>query len=152
MVAQGKYRSSQSFNTRALSIPFFPLHVHHTPKHTMRVISTRLPVFHSCRYQLRLHKKMEEPAVFIEEGLANMSNTLEQILDVLRKSTIAEHSKDVDSNFWETYKKVSTEYDDDFLVRANDDMGIILTFLSTLLSSSECSQIQETLRMLSCCN
>ncbi|KAG2040612.1 hypothetical protein BDR03DRAFT_834473, partial [Suillus americanus] len=36
--------------------------------------------------------------------------------------------KDVDSNFWETYKKVSTEYDDDFLARANDDMGIILTF------------------------
>ncbi|KAG0692595.1 hypothetical protein DFH29DRAFT_771631, partial [Suillus ampliporus] len=36
--------------------------------------------------------------------------------------------KDVDSNFWETYKKVSNEYDDDFLARANDDMGIILTF------------------------
>ncbi|KIK33100.1 hypothetical protein CY34DRAFT_47899, partial [Suillus luteus UH-Slu-Lm8-n1] len=36
--------------------------------------------------------------------------------------------KDVDSNFWETYQKVSTEYDDDFLARANDDMGIILTF------------------------
>lgn len=76
----------------------------------------------------KLHKKMEEPVVSIEEGLANMSNTLEQILDVIQRSTIAERSKDVDSNFWETYKKVSTEYDDDFLARANDDMGIILTF------------------------
>ncbi|KAG2357895.1 hypothetical protein BDR07DRAFT_1244679, partial [Suillus spraguei] len=36
--------------------------------------------------------------------------------------------KDDDSKFWATYKKVSTEYDDDFLGRANDDMGIILTF------------------------
>ncbi|KAJ8590081.1 hypothetical protein M405DRAFT_711786, partial [Rhizopogon salebrosus TDB-379] len=27
-----------------------------------------------------------------------------------------------------TYKKVSNEYDDDFLERANDDMAIILTF------------------------
>ncbi|KAG1852369.1 hypothetical protein C8R48DRAFT_611779, partial [Suillus tomentosus] len=36
--------------------------------------------------------------------------------------------KDDDSKFWATYKKVSTEYDDDFLERANDDMGIILTF------------------------
>ncbi|KAG2119276.1 hypothetical protein BD769DRAFT_1328770, partial [Suillus cothurnatus] len=36
--------------------------------------------------------------------------------------------KDVSSKFWATYKKVSNEYDDDFLGRANDDMGIILTF------------------------
>ncbi|KAG2362263.1 hypothetical protein BDR07DRAFT_1285069, partial [Suillus spraguei] len=27
-----------------------------------------------------------------------------------------------------TYKKVSTEYDDDFLGRANDEMSIVLTF------------------------
>ncbi|OAX32358.1 hypothetical protein K503DRAFT_702157, partial [Rhizopogon vinicolor AM-OR11-026] len=57
------------------------------------------------------------------------SNTLEQILDVLRGSTIAEErGKDVKSKFWSTYKKVSNEYDDDFLERANDDMAIILTF------------------------
>jgi hypothetical protein len=84
-----------------------------------------------------------------------------------------ERSKDVDSNFWETYKKVSTEYDDDFLARANDDMGIILTFvcfylnrvqykpdrrtrlvyspLLILPSLLECSQTQETLQMPSCC-
>ncbi|KAG2127546.1 uncharacterized protein EDB93DRAFT_1046003, partial [Suillus bovinus] len=36
--------------------------------------------------------------------------------------------KDDNSKFWATYKKVSTEHDDDFLGRANDDMGIILTF------------------------
>ncbi|KAG1744841.1 hypothetical protein EDB19DRAFT_1610516, partial [Suillus lakei] len=36
--------------------------------------------------------------------------------------------KDDNSRFWATYKKVSNEYDDDFLGRANDDMGIILTF------------------------
>ncbi|KAJ8581347.1 hypothetical protein M405DRAFT_721699, partial [Rhizopogon salebrosus TDB-379] len=36
--------------------------------------------------------------------------------------------KGVESKFWATYKKVSNEYDDDFLDRANDDMGIILTF------------------------
>ncbi|OAX40408.1 hypothetical protein K503DRAFT_620216 [Rhizopogon vinicolor AM-OR11-026] len=58
-----------------------------------------------------------------------MSNTLEQILEVLRESTIAEErGKDVQSKFWATYKKVSNEHDDDFLERANDDMGIILTF------------------------
>ncbi|KAG2128255.1 hypothetical protein DEU56DRAFT_742017, partial [Suillus clintonianus] len=39
-----------------------------------------------------------------------------------------ERDKDADSKFWATYEKVSTEYDDDFLARANDDMGIILTF------------------------
>ncbi|KAG1725531.1 hypothetical protein EDB19DRAFT_264472 [Suillus lakei] len=58
-----------------------------------------------------------------------MSNTLEQILDVLRGSIIAEErGKDVKSTFWATYKKISNEHDDDFLDRANDDMGIILTF------------------------
>ncbi|KAG1838923.1 hypothetical protein DFJ58DRAFT_813299, partial [Suillus subalutaceus] len=58
-----------------------------------------------------------------------MSDTLGHILDVLKGSTIAEErGKDDNSKFWATYKKVSTEYDDDFLGRANDDMGIILTF------------------------
>ncbi|OAX37871.1 hypothetical protein K503DRAFT_656985, partial [Rhizopogon vinicolor AM-OR11-026] len=36
--------------------------------------------------------------------------------------------KDVESKFWATYKRVSIEYDDDFLERANDDMAIILIF------------------------
>ncbi|OAX34471.1 hypothetical protein K503DRAFT_675967, partial [Rhizopogon vinicolor AM-OR11-026] len=36
--------------------------------------------------------------------------------------------KDVETKFWATYKRVSNEYDDDFLERANDDMAIILTF------------------------
>ena len=58
------------------------------------------------------------------------SNTLKQILDVLRGSTIAEErGGNVQSKFWATYKKVSDEYDSDFLDRANDDMAIILTFV-----------------------
>jgi hypothetical protein len=62
------------------------------------------------------------------------SRTLEQILDVLRGSNIAEErSKDVESKFWASYKKVSNEYDDDFLERANDDMAIILTFVRFIL-------------------
>ncbi|KAG2098457.1 uncharacterized protein F5147DRAFT_538692, partial [Suillus discolor] len=36
--------------------------------------------------------------------------------------------EDDNLKFWEAYKKVSAEYDHDFLGRANDDMGIILTF------------------------
>lgn len=88
-------------------------------------VNARLP---TSEDGTELHQKMDELTVSIEGGLANMSNTLEQIFDVLRGSSIVERSKDVDSNFWETYKKVSTEYDDDFLARANDDMGIILTF------------------------
>ncbi|KAG2360148.1 hypothetical protein BDR07DRAFT_1261119, partial [Suillus spraguei] len=55
---------------------------------------------------------------------------LAQILDVLKGSTIAEERGiDVNSKFWATYKKASTEYDNDLLGRANDDMGIILTFV-----------------------
>jgi len=56
------------------------------------------------------------------------SNTLKQILDVLRGSTIAEaHGGDAESKYWATYRKISDEFDDDFLDRANDDMAIILT-------------------------
>jgi hypothetical protein len=65
--------------------------------------------------------------------LYQRSNTLEQILDVLRGSTIAEElGKDVESKFWATYKKASNDHDGDFLERANDDMGIILTFVRSI--------------------
>ncbi|OJA11725.1 hypothetical protein AZE42_11467 [Rhizopogon vesiculosus] len=65
-----------------------------------------------------------------------MSATLEQILDILRGSTIAEErGKDVESKFWATYKRVSIEYDDSFLERANDNMAIILTFRIRLVYS-----------------
>ncbi|OJA16565.1 hypothetical protein AZE42_03845, partial [Rhizopogon vesiculosus] len=78
------------------------------------------------------HAASKNDAVFTdsERGLIEIiSNTLEQILDVLQESTIAEErGEDVQSKFWATYKKVSNEHDDDFLERANDDMGIILTF------------------------
>jgi len=64
-------------------------------------------------------------------------DTLEQILDVLRGSSIAEErGGDVESKFWATYKKVSDEYDNDFLDRANDDMAIILIFVRLLQSIS----------------
>ncbi|KAG2159464.1 uncharacterized protein EDB93DRAFT_1074956 [Suillus bovinus] len=57
------------------------------------------------------------------------SDTLGHVLDVLKGSAIAEErGKDDNSKFRATYKKVSTEYDDDFLERANDDIAIILTF------------------------
>ncbi|OJA13256.1 hypothetical protein AZE42_11182 [Rhizopogon vesiculosus] len=66
-----------------------------------------------------------------------MSDTLGQILEVLQGSTIAEErGKDVESKFWATYKRISNEYDDDFLERANDDMAIILTFVCLSLSLS----------------
>ncbi|KAG0699432.1 hypothetical protein DFH29DRAFT_936975 [Suillus ampliporus] len=69
--------------------------------------------------------------------LCQRLNTLGDIHDVLRGSTIAEErGKDVDSKFWAAYKKVSNEYDDDFLERANDDMGIILTFVRSFLCLS----------------
>ncbi|KAJ8589257.1 hypothetical protein M405DRAFT_862296 [Rhizopogon salebrosus TDB-379] len=72
----------------------------------------------------------EKPTAFAERGLAeNVLNTLEQINDILRSSTIAkERGKDAKLKFWATYKRVSDEYDDDFLERANDDMAIILIF------------------------
>jgi hypothetical protein len=57
------------------------------------------------------------------------------MLAVLRGSTIAqERGKDVESHFWETYKNVSNEHDNDLLERANDDMGIILTFVCLFMS------------------
>jgi hypothetical protein len=96
----------------------------------------------------------EENVVSTEEGPAkDMSNTL----NVSPGSIVAEeHGKDTaNSNFWATYKKVSDEYDNDFLERANDDMGVILTLLVysqllTLHSSVACSLTLEILRMSSC--
>ncbi|KAG2051745.1 hypothetical protein BDR06DRAFT_889166, partial [Suillus hirtellus] len=53
-----------------------------------------------------------------------------QILEVLRESTIAgEYGKDDKSKFWAKYKKISNEYDDDFLNRAHSDITVILTFV-----------------------
>ncbi|KAG2120490.1 uncharacterized protein F5147DRAFT_563612, partial [Suillus discolor] len=61
------------------------------------------------------------------------SKTLQHILGLLRSSSIAEeHSKDMKSKFWATYKKVADEYDDDFLQRAHGDIGVILTFAGLL--------------------
>ncbi|KAG2107583.1 hypothetical protein BD769DRAFT_131158 [Suillus cothurnatus] len=88
------------------------------------------------------HAENEKLAMSIEVDLVrNMSHTLEQILSVLRTSSIAEErSNDDKSKFWATYKKVSDEYDDDFLKRAHGDIGIILTFAG-LLSAAICTFI-----------
>jgi len=69
----------------------------------------------------------------MSDYLCQRSKTLGHILEVLRGSTIAEEGgDDARSKFWATYKKVSKEYDDDFLDRATDDMTIILTFVCLL--------------------
>ncbi|KAG2362584.1 hypothetical protein BDR07DRAFT_1333020, partial [Suillus spraguei] len=80
------------------------------------------------------HAENEKPVVSIEVNLVrNMLDTLKQILSVLRTSSIAEErSNDIKSKFWATYKKVSDDYDDDFLKRAHGDIGIILTFAGLL--------------------
>ncbi|OAX32360.1 hypothetical protein K503DRAFT_618450 [Rhizopogon vinicolor AM-OR11-026] len=54
-----------------------------------------------------------------------MTNSLEQIL---RSTDAEDRGKDVESKFWSTYEKVSNEYDNDFLERANNDMVTVLTF------------------------
>jgi hypothetical protein len=67
--------------------------------------------------------------------VADRSNADEQILNERQGLPIAqERDKEVDSKFWTTYDKVSTEYDNDFLERANGDMGIILTFVRSFAS------------------
>jgi hypothetical protein len=95
------------------------------PSHTWH---TRIPrysprkVQRICKYQEITGEQFNSPC--------QRSTTLKDILEVLRGSTIAgESGKGIESKFWATYKKVSNEYDDDFLDRANDDMGIILTFV-----------------------
>ncbi|KAG1839567.1 hypothetical protein DFJ58DRAFT_667718, partial [Suillus subalutaceus] len=61
------------------------------------------------------------------------SITLEQILSVLRSSSVPEErSNDVKSNFWASYKKAADEYDDAFLERAHDNIGVILNFAGLL--------------------
>ncbi|KAG0709192.1 hypothetical protein DFH29DRAFT_793502, partial [Suillus ampliporus] len=54
---------------------------------------------------------------------------LQQIVDILKTSTIAEErGKDVRSKFWAAYKKVSGEFDDNLLERCNGNMDITLIF------------------------
>ncbi|KAG1763874.1 hypothetical protein EDD22DRAFT_802050, partial [Suillus occidentalis] len=54
---------------------------------------------------------------------------MKQVLKVLKESTIASKSGNDDrSRFWELYKRVAEEHDDDFLERYNSDMDIVLVF------------------------
>ena len=77
-----------------------------------------------CKYQPIHHGPLSN------YSLSQRSKTLEQILVVLRGSSIAEEcGETVESKFWATYKKVSNEYDKDFLERENSDMDIILIFV-----------------------
>jgi len=52
--------------------------------------------------------------------------------------TLTDKGEDGESKFWATYDTVANGYDDDFLSQANDDMGIILTFVR----SSPCLSMQ----------
>ena len=62
---------------------------------------------------------------------------LEDILATLQDSKIAEPSgKDERSRFWAKYKKVSEEYDTEFLDRHNGNMDIVLIFVSILYLST----------------
>ncbi|KAG0698561.1 hypothetical protein DFH29DRAFT_810206, partial [Suillus ampliporus] len=59
----------------------------------------------------------------------DISDLLQQIVDILKTSTIAEErGKDVRSKFSAAYKKVSGEYDDNMLERCNGNMDIMLIF------------------------
>ncbi|KAG1764465.1 hypothetical protein EDD22DRAFT_845907 [Suillus occidentalis] len=97
----------------------------------MKEVSSPTPDLLPNEHTIKSDAASEEDAVFAEGGLAKKtSNTT---LDV---PIAEERSQDTtDSNFWTTYKKVSDEYDDDFLERANDDMGVILTFGKQWLNS-----------------
>ncbi|KAG2143681.1 hypothetical protein DEU56DRAFT_733057, partial [Suillus clintonianus] len=58
-----------------------------------------------------------------------MAGLLQQIVEILQTSTIAEErGKDVRSKFWAAYKRVSGEYDDNMLEMCNSNMDIILIF------------------------
>jgi hypothetical protein len=70
----------------------------------------------------------------MSDYIISRSNTLEQILSVLRSSSNAENrNHDVKPKFWATYKKAADEYDDAFLPRAHDNIGVILNFVRSLL-------------------
>ncbi|KAG2092490.1 uncharacterized protein F5147DRAFT_585905 [Suillus discolor] len=63
------------------------------------------------------------------------------MLEVLQNSTIAsKDGKDNRSRFWGIYKRVTAEYDDQFLVRYHSDMSDIL-LISGLLSAASMSFI-----------
>ncbi|KAG2107553.1 hypothetical protein BD769DRAFT_1366196, partial [Suillus cothurnatus] len=69
----------------------------------------------------------------MSDYIISRSNTLEQILSVLRSSSNAENrNHDVKPKFWATYKKAADEYDDAFLPRAHDNIGVILNFAGLL--------------------
>ena len=72
-----------------------------------------------------------------ERNLRSMRETTPRICAVSNQHdtlVVEERGKDAESKFLATHKKVSNdEYDDDFLERANDDMGIILTFVCSFL-------------------
>ncbi|OJA16311.1 hypothetical protein AZE42_03366 [Rhizopogon vesiculosus] len=58
-----------------------------------------------------------------------MLDLIQQIVEVLQSSNIVEErGNDVPSKFWATYKKVSSEYDDNMLERCNGNMDILLIF------------------------
>ncbi|OAX39724.1 hypothetical protein K503DRAFT_689012, partial [Rhizopogon vinicolor AM-OR11-026] len=58
-----------------------------------------------------------------------MLGLVQQIVEVLQTSNIVEErGNDVPSKFWATYKKISSEYDDDMLERCNGNLDSLLIF------------------------
>ncbi|OJA20949.1 hypothetical protein AZE42_03496, partial [Rhizopogon vesiculosus] len=70
-----------------------------------------------------------------------ISTRLDEILDVLKDSTIAvKGGKDIRSRFWDTHRRVAEEREGEFLERHNNEMDIVLVF-SGLFSSVNTSFI-----------
>ncbi|KAG1718794.1 hypothetical protein EDB19DRAFT_1887007, partial [Suillus lakei] len=107
--------------------------VQHTQSAALRPcpapVDTDLPTSGDAKHAIKPPTASEQAATAVEGGpVKNVSETDEQILNARGLGIAQERDKEDDSKFWATYDKVSTEYDDDFLSWANDDMGIILTF------------------------
>lgn len=65
----------------------------------------------------------------IMDSASGIHDFLQQIVDILQTSTIAEErGNDLRSKFWAAYKKVSVESDDNMLERCNGNMDIVLIF------------------------
>lgn len=70
---------------------------------------------------------------------------MEQILETLRKSTIADKGeKDARSGFWMAYQKVADEYDGEMLVKYNEDMDILLVFVRPIILFCNSQLISQT--------
>ncbi|KAJ8590658.1 hypothetical protein M405DRAFT_766047, partial [Rhizopogon salebrosus TDB-379] len=69
------------------------------------------------------------PALVLPSAHSDIFSRLDEILDVLKDSTIAmKGGKDIRSKFWDTHRRVAEEREGEFLERHNSDMDIALVF------------------------